>query len=309
MFKLFLHLAKFLPVLIIISSFSFGLIFFNIKGLIFAGLALLCNIINFLFKNYFFKPIYYYMQKSSLPIIGLGERPHNHPRLDMLENYFSEALSFGMPSGHSQSILFFATFWIMYILLEFNDKKSNNDIIYKCCSIIYLMIISIVVMYNRYYFRYHTIEQIIIGGIIGIGLGILAFYLCRTIFLSTYIKKDKKKEKRKKDNNHKIKKNNDIVLENKVDNENVIKPIQQGTIIDSIENRKAIHNGEVERNIQRMSYDFHNEQVNNYINNYDDSGFYNSPQFTKINKISFNDDLSKNDNLRFSDNISFNHSF
>ena len=314
MFKLFLHLAKFVPILIILASFSFGLMFFNIKGLIFAGLALLCNIINFFFKNYFFKPIYYSMQRSSLPLLGLGERPHDHPRLDMLENYYSEAVSFGMPSGHSQSVLFFATFWIMYILIEFKDKKSNNDIIYKCSSIIYLMIVCIVVMYNRYYFRYHTIEQIMVGGVIGIGLGVLAFYLCRCVFLTNFVKKDRKKNKNKKDKKV-IKEDSDDEDEEEIDIDNSGQqtsngPVQQGTVIDSISNRKAQHQGEVERNMQRMSYDFHNEQVSDYINNYNDSGHYTAPQFTKINKVGYNEDLSNTENQRFSDNISFNnHSY
>ncbi len=45
-----------------------------------------------------------------------------------------------------------------------------------------LMIVSIVVMYNRYYYRYHTIEQIMVGGVIGIGLGVLAFYYVDACF-------------------------------------------------------------------------------------------------------------------------------
>jgi hypothetical protein len=245
------------------------------------------------------------MQKSKLPILGLGERPHDHPRLDMLENYYSDAISFGMPAGHSQSILFFATFWIMYILIEFKDKKSNNDIIYKCCSIIYLMIISMVVMYNRYYFRYQTIEQLSIGGIIGIGLGVLAFYLCRCIFITNFVKKDKKKKKKGK-KEEENEENKPTQQSNGVQQPNG-GVVQQGTIIDSIGNRKAQEHGEVERNMQRMGYDFHNEQVNDYINNYDDAGHYNAPQFTKINKISFNDDLSNTENQRFNDNISFNN--
>lgn len=308
MFKLFLHLAKFVPILIILASFSFGLMFFNIKGLIFAGLALLCNIINFFFKNYFFKPIYYSMQRSSLPLLGLGERPHDHPRLDMLENYYSEAVSFGMPSGHSQSVLFFATFWIMYILIEFKDKKSNNDIIYKCSSIIYLMIVSIVVMYNRYYYRYHTIEQIMVGGVIGIGLGVLAFYLCRCVFLTNFVKKDRKKKQTKKKSDKEDDDEKEEDDNSKQHNSNG--PVQQGTVIDSIGNRKAQEQGEVERNMQRMGYDFHSEQVNDYVNNYNDDGHYTAPQFTKINKVGYNDDLSNTENQRFNDNISFNnHTF
>ena len=167
-------------------------------------------------------------------------------------------------------------------------------------------------MYNRYYFRYHTIEQIVVGGIIGIGLGVLAFYLCRSIFLTNFVKKNKKDNKKVNETKEKNieEKQSNIELDYKEENINDRNiNVQQGTFIDNINNRKAMQQGEVERNMQRMSYDFHNEQVNDYINNYDNNGHYNSPQFTKINKISFNDDLSNNDNKRFNDNIAFNSQF
>lgn len=311
MFKFLLHLAKFIPVIITLSSISFGIIFFNIKAIIFTFLFLICNAINFLFKNLFFKQLYYYMEKRSLPILGIGDRPHDHPRLDKLENYYTEAFSFGMPSGHAQSIVFFSTFWIIYILCEYRDKKTNIDIILKCCSIIYMICVCILVMFNRYYFKYHTFEQITIGAIIGVGLGILFFYLCQNIFLTkgnTTIKKKIIDKRKKKENyedkeyetntrtlNNKNTFNNNKILNNYNLNENF--------------NSKEQHKDQLERNMQRMSYDFHTKQVNDYINNYDDVGHYNVPEFTRINKVNFNDQLSENDNQRFTDNIAFNGGF
>jgi membrane-associated phospholipid phosphatase len=316
MFKFLLHLSKFIPTLIIIASLSFGIIFFNIKAIIFAILCLICNFINFILKNYFFKPLYYYLGKSRIPILGLGERPHNHPRLDMLENYYTEAFSFGMPSGHAQSILFFATFWIIYILYEFKKKKTNRDIILKCCSIIYLMCLCILVIYNRYYFKYHTIEQLVIGGLVGIGLGILFFYLCRYIFLS-----NAPPQKIKVVDKPTVEKEN-YVANNKstpIDNINIPtdyrnpptnnRMVQQGTIIKNDYNTKAQQQDDIERDLQRMSYDFHSQQINDYINNHDDVGHYQTPKFTRINKVNFNEQLSQNDNQRFSDNVSFNQNY
>ena len=127
------------------------------------------------------------------------------------------------------------------------------------------MIVSIVVMYNRYYYRYHTVEQIMVGGVIGIGLGVLAFYLCRCVFLTNFVKKDRKKKQTKKKSDKEDDDEKEEDDNSKQQNSNG--PVQQGTVIDSIGNRKAQEQGEVERNMQRMGYDFHSEQVNDYVNN------------------------------------------
>ena len=126
-------MLEIIPTIIIIASLSFGIMFFSLKGIVFGLLCICSTLINLFFKNYIFKPIYYSTGRSSLPILGQGERPHDHPKLDMLENYWSESISFGMPSGYSQTLLFYATFWIIYILIEYIENKSNTDIIYKCC--------------------------------------------------------------------------------------------------------------------------------------------------------------------------------
>ena len=296
MFKFVINIAKFIPTIIIIASLSFGIMFFSLKGIVFGLLCICSTLINLFFKNYIFKPIYYSTGRSSLPILGQGERPHDHPKLDMLENYWSESISFGMPSGYSQTILFYATFWIIYILIEYKENKSNTDIIYKCCSIVYMIILIFIVIHNRYYFRYHTIEQIIIGGLFGIGLAFLAMFLCKSIFLTKYAKECEKEE------DIEI---NDEEQEEQQDQSHTTQ-INNGQVQDHRLIAKNQHSSETERNMQRMSYDFHNDQINDYVNNFNETGAYNSPQFTKINKVGFNEDLSKNDNLRLQDNISFN---
>ena len=299
MFKFVVNIAKFIPTIIIIASLSFGIMFFSLKGIVFGLLCICSTLINLFFKNYIFKPIYYSTGRSSLPILGQGERPHDHPKLDMLENYWSESISFGMPSGYSQTILFYATFWIIYILIEYKENKSNTDIIYKCCSIIYMILLIFIVIHNRYYFRYHTIEQIIIGGLFGIGLAFLAMFLCKSIFLTKYAKECEKEED--------IEINNEKQEEQEeLQDQSHTTQINNGQVQDHRLIAKNEHASETERNMQRMSYDFHNNQINDYVNNFNETGAYNSPQFTKINKVGFNEDLSKNDNLRLQDNISFN---
>ena len=186
LYNYILDICKYIPSMIIISSLSFGIIFNNIRGFIFFGLCICCNIINVLLKTFIFKPLYYKIGNKNIPILGRGDRPRGHPKLDMLENYYNNSISFGMPSGHSQLMSFVSTFWIIQILynktqckyINYHKLKLHDNI-----SIIYLILITFVVMYSRYTHRYHTIQQVILGGIIGCCLGVLSFLLFKKFFI------------------------------------------------------------------------------------------------------------------------------
>jgi membrane-associated phospholipid phosphatase len=71
---------------------------------------------------------------------------------------------FGMPSGHSQSVMFSTAF--MYFALK---NKSNILYIYY--------IIALLTVIQRIYFNYHTIFQTIVGIIIGGLFGYTMFFL------------------------------------------------------------------------------------------------------------------------------------
>lgn len=71
---------------------------------------------------------------------------------------------FGMPSGHSESVFFSLTF----IYLFFHRINS---------WIILLGIIGIITMYQRYTFHNHTITQLVMGAIVGVVFGYLAYKL------------------------------------------------------------------------------------------------------------------------------------
>jgi membrane-associated phospholipid phosphatase len=72
---------------------------------------------------------------------------------------------FGMPSGHTQSSLFSAIF----ILLSL--RKVNIFGFY--------MLISFIVMAQRVAFEYHTIQQVIVGAIVGMLFGYFMFYMAQ----------------------------------------------------------------------------------------------------------------------------------
>ena len=70
---------------------------------------------------------------------------------------------FGMPSGHSQSVLFSTTF--IYLAL----RKNNIFYIY--------LIISLLTMLQRVTYNYHTVLQVCVGASVGSALGYLFYYL------------------------------------------------------------------------------------------------------------------------------------
>lgn len=79
--------------------------------------------------------------------------------------------SYGMPSGHSQSASFFSTLGVMF-LLENNNKNNNFTTIFGSFIFIITMLF---VMYSRVLIKCHSLEQTIIGALIGIAFAFLLF--------------------------------------------------------------------------------------------------------------------------------------
>ena len=73
---------------------------------------------------------------------------------------------FGMPSGHSQSVLMSTIF----IYLSLHDMKI----------VMLYLFISLITLTQRVIYNHHTIFQVIIGSIIGILLGYVAYKMAQT---------------------------------------------------------------------------------------------------------------------------------
>ena len=84
-------------------------------------------------------------------------------------------LTNGMPSGHTQQTAFALT--IAYL---FSKKNLYQSII--------LLILTAI---QRYIFKNHTIIQLIVGGILGVGLGYICFYII--LYIEKIIDKVKNK--------------------------------------------------------------------------------------------------------------------
>lgn len=150
------------------------------------SLFLLCMhignlVLNFGIKNFIFKPIYKSKKTNSLPFIGIGGRPKGATNCGFEVGSKEKATSFGMPSGHSQSI------WavITYLLFKITNKYMNNEVHNEVLSVFWLigayligLTVGVYVSYSRVYIEgCHTLPQVIIGGLIGFIYGMIVFFI------------------------------------------------------------------------------------------------------------------------------------
>jgi len=133
-------------------------------------------------KHLIIKPIYEYLGKKSLPILGIGKRPANATSCG---TYLDGLLSttYGMPSGHSQIAWSVAVYFILKMIKKwYNNDKDNKPItilgyMWLILSCIIILGIATYISYSRVYIEgCHTIQQVIIGGIIGCVMGFLVFF-------------------------------------------------------------------------------------------------------------------------------------
>tara|TARA_Y100000389_G_scaffold69001_1_gene65542 strand:- start:3255 stop:3872 length:618 start_codon:yes stop_codon:yes gene_type:complete len=157
---------------IILLILYFGYFFtYNIDFLIFSLGFILNYELNYLLKYGIFSKIF---GKNNIPLLGKGIRPNgaknccNFAPCNPLKPKFPN--SYGMPSGHSQSVAYFSSLGIMFLL---DNKKNSNIINILCISL--LVCLTLFIMYSRILFKCHTLEQTLIGALIGIIIGLLLY--------------------------------------------------------------------------------------------------------------------------------------
>ena len=119
--------------------------------------------INHFLKILVFKPL---MGNKKYPIIGKGSRPVNAKNCGLFYNKNSKlSTSYGMPSGHTQFAGVFSTIGSLKLY------NSNYEFYIKVFG--YLCFISFISMmaHSRVFIKCHTIQQTIMGGLIGIFIG------------------------------------------------------------------------------------------------------------------------------------------
>lgn len=140
-------------------------------------IILLITNIYYLFykKTYLYVYLLFFVINScinrALKAIIREPRP-NDQRFMLFEN---KEDVYGMPSGHAQSIFYSTTF------------------LYLTTASYYLLIISLFVcaltIYQRYHFRRHTLKQLFIGSLVGIGIGSFIYQITK-YYISTKTKYD-----------------------------------------------------------------------------------------------------------------------
>ncbi len=91
---------------------------------------------------------------------------------------------FGMPSDHSQHIFFIATFFILLVVNRLYYKTNNKSYQYVVKGVLVLAaeVTALLVSYSRVYLEYHTVEQVVVGGVIGTISGAIWFFLVHYVF-------------------------------------------------------------------------------------------------------------------------------
>jgi membrane-associated phospholipid phosphatase len=157
-----------IPFILPVLSILFGIIFQHWESLYFGGSIVFVDIfITKSLKN-FFKILYDLIGVVSLPIIGRGIRPDGATNCGCFINpdtINQLAVSFGMPSGHSIVAGFLLSFVDIYI----KENYKNNT--YTYISRILLLLFCISIGLSRIVINCHTIQQVLIGLIIGYYLG------------------------------------------------------------------------------------------------------------------------------------------
>lgn len=127
-------------------------------------------LIGILIFGSFMNHILKYSFSNLFPDAEWGKRPEDRPNTGC--GYFDKcdggkAQTYGFPSGHSQTMAFFAIFWTLYIL-DTNSNKNSADTILKILAI---WLITLSVAISRIHVKCHTVVQVVAGLMIGIGFG------------------------------------------------------------------------------------------------------------------------------------------
>ena len=161
-------LAKGYPLIIEYGVILAYLILKDKEILYVAILLWFSKLLNYILKNFLFKPI---LGNKKYAVIGTGRRPLNARNCGVMKKTSkTNSKTYGMPSGHSQMSVLFST----YLLYKIFDGNMENNL--KVILSVILIIIPLYVMYSRIYFNCHTIQQVVMGGLIGYTISYLFYF-------------------------------------------------------------------------------------------------------------------------------------
>lgn len=76
---------------------------------------------------------------------------------------------YGMPSSHAQYVWFFTTYVIYFVFIRLHHMNNNTimENVSKLLIISSSLLMSTLVSFSRIYLDYHSISQVVWGGIVG----------------------------------------------------------------------------------------------------------------------------------------------
>jgi membrane-associated phospholipid phosphatase len=133
--------------------------------------------------------IYDIIGKDEICLLGRGKRPQDAKNTSCFLKYPEQfSTSYGMPSGHSQTAWLFSVYLIMHILYNnyYFNGYANHQInnILKIINITIIICIASMVSISRVIENCHTLQQVIIGGLIGCIIGYYTYFIKMWIYTS-----------------------------------------------------------------------------------------------------------------------------
>ena len=158
------NLSVNMPNTINISSLFGGIILNKPIGLVFLVVVIIGNLINRIMKSIIRQP-----------------RPKGAKNCKLYVTCTDIiAKSYGMPSGHSQSMGVILGFWLCYIWYDKlikDDKKDKQSNVSKYIGTLLLTATCLWVPYTRIVIGCHSVIQVIIGFITGLCIGISSYVI------------------------------------------------------------------------------------------------------------------------------------
>jgi membrane-associated phospholipid phosphatase len=162
------HIIKFIENL---KSLSYALGFFSE--------FILIIIVSFFIHSHLIDLIVYIFAISINRIINLSLkahikdlRPKNPIKFLESETFHHRHNFYGMPSGHSENVFFSISYFMLTI-----SKRITNGVYVYLPWISFCWLVGILTIIERWVFRNHTINQLIVGACTGIVFGFIVVFL------------------------------------------------------------------------------------------------------------------------------------
>jgi membrane-associated phospholipid phosphatase len=179
------------PIFIPVYAILYGLTSVNYYMVLYGIFACINILLNFIIKQ-IIKFIYNKLGVKTLPLLGTGIRPKGAFNCGLTQSNIKQVShTFGMPSGHSQSAWFLFGFMLLYLLDTMKHIDNNNSpktpLInsvkkpWTAITILLLLGLCVFISVSRVYVGCHTIQQVVVGGILGFMFGTLSYLLVKRI--------------------------------------------------------------------------------------------------------------------------------